>query len=131
MRHSGTVLVAARIAVEYGFTDIDGKAPLPLTLARPRDDLFGIQQDHQVLGQESQSVHLQVFRCQPDGATLRHTELRADYSHIDVRKFVGLHFRERERRDETLVNNRRVRELHVPLWLPAASDLFCAVLWTA
>jgi len=33
MRHTGTVLVAAGIAVEYGFTDIDGKAPRPLTLA--------------------------------------------------------------------------------------------------
>ena len=33
MRHTGRVLVAARLAVEYGFTDIDGKAPRPLTLA--------------------------------------------------------------------------------------------------
>jgi len=33
MRHSGTVLVAASLAVEYGFTDTDGKAPRPLTLA--------------------------------------------------------------------------------------------------
>ena len=33
MRHTGTVLVAASLAVEYGFTDIDGKAPRPLTLA--------------------------------------------------------------------------------------------------
>jgi dehydrogenase/reductase SDR family protein 1 len=33
MRHTGTVLVAARLAVEYGFTDIDGKVPRPLTLA--------------------------------------------------------------------------------------------------
>jgi dehydrogenase/reductase SDR family protein 1 len=33
LRHSGTVLVAASLAVEYGFTDIDGKAPRPLTLA--------------------------------------------------------------------------------------------------
>lgn len=33
IRHTGTVLVAARIAVEYGFTDIDGKVPRPLTLA--------------------------------------------------------------------------------------------------
>ena len=33
MRHTGSVLVAARLAVEYGFTDIDGKAPRPLTLA--------------------------------------------------------------------------------------------------
>ena len=33
MRHTGTVLVAARLAAEYGFTDIDGKAPRPLTLA--------------------------------------------------------------------------------------------------
>jgi dehydrogenase/reductase SDR family protein 1 len=30
---SGQVLVAARIAEEYGFTDIDGKQPRPLTLA--------------------------------------------------------------------------------------------------
>jgi dehydrogenase/reductase SDR family protein 1 len=33
MRHTGTVLVAASLAVEYGFTDIDGKAPRPLTRA--------------------------------------------------------------------------------------------------
>jgi dehydrogenase/reductase SDR family member 1 len=33
MRHTGTVLVAASLGVEYGFTDIDGKAPRPLTLA--------------------------------------------------------------------------------------------------
>jgi len=30
MRHTGTVLVAASaFAVEYGFTDIDGKTPRP------------------------------------------------------------------------------------------------------
>jgi NAD(P)-dependent dehydrogenase (short-subunit alcohol dehydrogenase family) len=33
MEHSGTVQVAARLAIKYGFTDIDGKAPRPLTLA--------------------------------------------------------------------------------------------------
>ncbi len=33
MRYTGTVLVAANLAVEYGFTDIDGKTPRPLTLA--------------------------------------------------------------------------------------------------
>jgi dehydrogenase/reductase SDR family protein 1 len=33
MRHTGAVLVAASVAVEYGFTDIDGKTPRPLTLA--------------------------------------------------------------------------------------------------
>lgn len=33
LRHSGEVLVAARVAIEYGFTDIDGKIPRPLTLA--------------------------------------------------------------------------------------------------
>jgi dehydrogenase/reductase SDR family member 1 len=33
MRHSGSALVAARVAMEYGFTDIDGKTPRPLTLA--------------------------------------------------------------------------------------------------
>ncbi len=33
MRHTGTVLVAASLAVDYGFTDVDGKAPRPLTLA--------------------------------------------------------------------------------------------------
>jgi dehydrogenase/reductase SDR family protein 1 len=33
MRYSGTVLVAAKLAEQYGFTDIDGKAPRPLTLA--------------------------------------------------------------------------------------------------
>src|ERR671934_448510 len=32
MRHTGTVQIAARLAIEYGFTDIDGKAPRPLTL---------------------------------------------------------------------------------------------------
>jgi NAD(P)-dependent dehydrogenase (short-subunit alcohol dehydrogenase family) len=33
MRHTGTVLVAASVANEYGFTDVDGKSPRPLTLA--------------------------------------------------------------------------------------------------
>jgi dehydrogenase/reductase SDR family member 1 len=32
-RHTGKVLVAAALAREYGFTDIDGKTPRPLTLA--------------------------------------------------------------------------------------------------
>jgi NAD(P)-dependent dehydrogenase (short-subunit alcohol dehydrogenase family) len=33
IRHTGTVLVAASLAREYGFTDIDGKVPRPLTTA--------------------------------------------------------------------------------------------------
>jgi dehydrogenase/reductase SDR family protein 1 len=33
IRHTGTVLVAATVAAQYGFTDIDGKSPRPLTLA--------------------------------------------------------------------------------------------------
>ena len=33
VRHTGTVLVAASLAAEYRFTDIDGKLPRPLTLA--------------------------------------------------------------------------------------------------
>jgi NAD(P)-dependent dehydrogenase (short-subunit alcohol dehydrogenase family) len=33
MRHTGGVSVAASLAVEYGFDDIDGKVPRPLTLA--------------------------------------------------------------------------------------------------
>jgi dehydrogenase/reductase SDR family protein 1 len=33
IRHTGSVLVAAGVALEYGFTDIDGKTPRPLTLA--------------------------------------------------------------------------------------------------
>ena len=32
MRHSGQVLVAAAVAKQYGFTDVDGKTPRPLTL---------------------------------------------------------------------------------------------------
>jgi dehydrogenase/reductase SDR family protein 1 len=32
IRHSGSVLVAAAVAAEYGFTDVDGKQPRPLTL---------------------------------------------------------------------------------------------------
>ncbi len=32
MRHTGTIRVAASLALEYGFTDIDGKKPRPLTL---------------------------------------------------------------------------------------------------
>jgi NAD(P)-dependent dehydrogenase (short-subunit alcohol dehydrogenase family) len=32
LRHTGKVLVAAGVAQEYGFTDIDGKIPRPLTL---------------------------------------------------------------------------------------------------
>lgn len=33
LRRSGAVLVAAALAKEYGFTDVDGKSPRPLTLA--------------------------------------------------------------------------------------------------
>lgn len=33
LRHSGKVLVAAALAKEYGFADIDGTTPRPLTLA--------------------------------------------------------------------------------------------------
>lgn len=32
MRHTGTVLVAARVGADFGFTDLDGKTPRPLTL---------------------------------------------------------------------------------------------------
>ena len=32
LRYSGKVLVAAALAKEYGFTDVDGKTPRPLTL---------------------------------------------------------------------------------------------------
>jgi hypothetical protein len=32
MEKSGKVLVAARIALEYGFSDTDGKQPRPLTI---------------------------------------------------------------------------------------------------
>jgi hypothetical protein len=32
-RHTGSVLIAAALAHEYGFSDIDGKQPRPLTLA--------------------------------------------------------------------------------------------------
>jgi len=32
LRHTGKVLVAAALALEYGFTDIDGTTPRPLTL---------------------------------------------------------------------------------------------------
>jgi NAD(P)-dependent dehydrogenase (short-subunit alcohol dehydrogenase family) len=33
IRHTGTVLVAAALATEYGFSDLDGTRPSPLTLA--------------------------------------------------------------------------------------------------
>ena len=33
LRHSGNVLIAAALAAEYGFTDVDGATPRPLTLA--------------------------------------------------------------------------------------------------
>jgi dehydrogenase/reductase SDR family member 1 len=32
LRHTGKVLIAASLAQEYGFTDVDGKQPRPLTL---------------------------------------------------------------------------------------------------
>jgi len=32
-RWSGSVVVAAALAAEYGFTDVDGKTPRPLALA--------------------------------------------------------------------------------------------------
>jgi len=34
MAKSGTVVVAAALGREYGFSDIDGKQPTPLTLAQ-------------------------------------------------------------------------------------------------
>jgi dehydrogenase/reductase SDR family member 1 len=33
LRHSGNVLIAAALAAEYGFADVDGATPRPLTLA--------------------------------------------------------------------------------------------------
>jgi NAD(P)-dependent dehydrogenase (short-subunit alcohol dehydrogenase family) len=33
IRHTGKVIVVASLAREYGFTDVDGKSPRPLTLA--------------------------------------------------------------------------------------------------
>jgi dehydrogenase/reductase SDR family member 1 len=33
VRHNGQVLVAAAVARDYGFTDVDGKSPRPLTIA--------------------------------------------------------------------------------------------------
>jgi len=33
IRHTGKVLVAAAVALDYGFTDVDGKSPRPLTIA--------------------------------------------------------------------------------------------------
>jgi len=33
LRHTGAALVSASVALDYGFTDIDGKSPRPLTLA--------------------------------------------------------------------------------------------------
>jgi NAD(P)-dependent dehydrogenase (short-subunit alcohol dehydrogenase family) len=33
LRHTGKVLVDASLAIEYGFTDVDGTTPRPLTLA--------------------------------------------------------------------------------------------------
>jgi hypothetical protein len=32
MDRSGSVVIAAQIALDYGFTDIDGKQPRPLTV---------------------------------------------------------------------------------------------------
>ena len=36
LRHTGTVLVAASLAADYGFTDIDGRMPRPLNVADAR-----------------------------------------------------------------------------------------------
>ena len=33
LRRTGQVVVAAQLAIEYGFTDVDGKQPQPLSLA--------------------------------------------------------------------------------------------------
>ena len=33
VRHTGQVLIAAAVAKDYGFTDVDGKSPRPLTIA--------------------------------------------------------------------------------------------------
>jgi hypothetical protein len=33
LRHTGKVLIAAAVATDYGFTDIDGTSPRALTLA--------------------------------------------------------------------------------------------------
>ena len=33
MRHSGRIVVAAALAIDYGFADVDGRSPRPLTIA--------------------------------------------------------------------------------------------------
>jgi NAD(P)-dependent dehydrogenase (short-subunit alcohol dehydrogenase family) len=33
LRHTGKVLIAAALAKEYGFTDVDGRTPRPLSIA--------------------------------------------------------------------------------------------------
>jgi dehydrogenase/reductase SDR family member 1 len=38
MKMSGQVLVAAALALEYGFTDIDGTQPVPLTKESARSE---------------------------------------------------------------------------------------------
>src|SRR5277367_190209 len=53
-----------------------------------RHDLMRIQKNNEVLRKKTQSIDDEVFLRQPDGTTLRHTELRANDPHIDVGELV-------------------------------------------
>jgi hypothetical protein len=54
------------------------------------DDLFGIRQNNQMLGQESQRVHDQVFLRKPDRPGLGNAKLGANHSDIYIREFVWI-----------------------------------------
>src|SRR5690349_18078328 len=55
-----------------------------------QNDLLGVKQDDQMLGQEPQGIHYQVLFSQPNGADFRNTEFRADHADIDVGQFVRI-----------------------------------------
>jgi len=53
-------------------------------------DLFGIEQNNQVLGQESETVDDQVLLRKPDRAALGYAETRTNHAHIYIREFVWI-----------------------------------------
>jgi hypothetical protein len=53
-------------------------------------DLFGIEQNNQMLGQEAQTVHDQALLRKPDRATLGYAEMRTNNADIYVSEFVWI-----------------------------------------
>ncbi len=54
------------------------------------DDLLGIKQNNEMLRNEAQTVHNQIFLREPDRSTLGNAESCANNAHIYVREIVWI-----------------------------------------